>query len=119
MHEITFSDIFEIAIFPNCKHRRTLVYAVKQIIVQELGAERLRRAANMIKGTPTSGQNKDASALKKSVTTKSIEPEANAKAQNNKSNAPTALELTKRHAMEPKEIVSVIFISFDITRSEY
>ncbi|XP_063995530.1 chromosome transmission fidelity protein 18 homolog [Diachasmimorpha longicaudata] len=38
-------DLFEVGIFPDCKARRGLSYAVKQIVAQELEMERLRRAA--------------------------------------------------------------------------
>ncbi|XP_017887978.1 chromosome transmission fidelity protein 18 homolog isoform X2 [Ceratina calcarata] len=40
-------DVFEIGIFPECKNRRMLAYAAKQLILQELEAERVRRAANI------------------------------------------------------------------------
>ncbi|XP_011304841.1 chromosome transmission fidelity protein 18 homolog [Fopius arisanus] len=37
-------DLFEVGIFPECKTRRGLSYAVKQIVAQELEVERLKRA---------------------------------------------------------------------------
>ncbi|XP_006610723.1 chromosome transmission fidelity protein 18 homolog [Apis dorsata] len=59
-------NIFEISIFPDCKYHRTLTYPVKQILVQELEAERLRRAANAIKNVT---QNKNENAVKENTTT--------------------------------------------------
>ncbi|XP_015122752.1 chromosome transmission fidelity protein 18 homolog [Diachasma alloeum] len=38
-------DLYEAGIFPDCKARRPLSYAVKQIVAHELEVERLRRAA--------------------------------------------------------------------------
>lgn len=66
-------NIFEISIFPNCKYHRTLTYPVKQILVQELEAERLRRAANAIKNVTKCTQNKNENAIKENTTTNSKE----------------------------------------------
>ena len=42
-----FSNIWEIGVFPDCKVRKPLSYAVKQIVIQELETARLQRAARM------------------------------------------------------------------------
>ncbi|XP_060811233.1 chromosome transmission fidelity protein 18 homolog isoform X1 [Bombus pascuorum] len=64
-------NIFEIGIFPDCKYHRTLTYTVKQIIVQELEAERLRRAENAIKNTTRSIQSKNETITNHNVITNS------------------------------------------------
>ncbi|XP_034178383.2 chromosome transmission fidelity protein 18 homolog [Osmia lignaria lignaria] len=65
-------NIFEIAIFPGCKQHRSLAYSVKQIIVQELDAERLRRSANAIKVITNSTQNENKNISEQNVTTKPV-----------------------------------------------
>ncbi|XP_031840583.1 chromosome transmission fidelity protein 18 homolog [Nomia melanderi] len=68
-------NIFEIGIFPECKHRRTLAYAMKQIIVQELAAERLRRASNALLNTKNSTEKVDDNTKRNNNTTKAASKE--------------------------------------------
>lgn len=88
------SNIFEVGIFPDCKQRRAPAYAVKQIIVQELEAERLRRAANAINATKNPA--------------KQAESGTDAKIQNGTFKTPnsTVTENPKKLIPEVKEIVS-------------
>ncbi|KAF3427800.1 hypothetical protein E2986_02125 [Frieseomelitta varia] len=110
-------NIFEIGIFPDCKYRRTLIYAVKQIIVQELEAERLRRVENAIKSMTKSAQNK------KSITSESItnhnvttnSATSDAKICNNATSKPNALEQSKKLQMETKDIKYKDFFGRTIT----
>ncbi|XP_043467460.1 chromosome transmission fidelity protein 18 homolog isoform X2 [Leptopilina heterotoma] len=41
-------DLLQIGTFPDCKFRRGLSYAVKQIVIQELEVERVKRAAALV-----------------------------------------------------------------------
>lgn len=99
----SFSNIFEISIFPDCKYHRTLTYPVKQILVQELEAERLRRAANAIKNVT---QNKNENAVKENTTTNEDSREdLVAKTRNN-------IVSIESKEIQTKEIVSIIFFIF-------
>lgn len=99
----SFSNIFEISIFPDCKYHRTLTYPVKQILVQELEAERLRRAANAIKNVT---QNKNENAVKENTTTNEDSREdLVAKTRNN-------IISIESKEIQTKEIVSIIFFIF-------
>ncbi|XP_076672404.1 chromosome transmission fidelity protein 18 homolog, partial [Andrena cerasifolii] len=102
-------NIFEVGIFPECKQRRTLVYAVKQIIVQELEAERLRRAANAINGTKNPGRNNN--------TTKQTDSGMDTQIQNRTFKTPnsTATENPKKLQPEVKEITYKDFFGRIIT----
>lgn len=42
---VSFSNILEVGVFPDCNVHRNLAYAVQQIIAQELEVERLRRVS--------------------------------------------------------------------------
>lgn len=99
----SFSNIFEISIFPDCKYHRTLTYPVKQILVQELEAERLRRAANAIKNVT---QNKNENAVKENTTTNEDSREdLVAKTRNN-------IISIESKEIQTKEIVSIIFFIY-------
>ncbi|XP_012153108.2 chromosome transmission fidelity protein 18 homolog [Megachile rotundata] len=97
-------DIFEIGIFPECKHRRTLAYGVKQIIVQELEAERLRRAANVIKNVTNLTQYQDKNGSKQNITEKSVESKVAIKEQNNASSPSNCTEHVNKIEPKTKEI---------------
>ena len=102
-------NIFEVGIFPECKQRRESAYAVKQIIVQELEAERLRRAANAINGTKNPA--------KINNTTKQTESGTDAKIQNGTFKTPnsTATENPKKLKPEVKEITYKDFFGRIVT----
>ncbi|KAK1128703.1 hypothetical protein K0M31_019855 [Melipona bicolor] len=111
-------NIFEIGIFPDCKYRRTPIHAVKQIIVQELEAERLRRVENAIKSMTKSAQNKKSitseSITNNNVTTNSTTSNS-AKICNNATSKPNALEQSKKLQMETKDIKYKDFFGRTIT----
>ncbi|XP_015591485.2 chromosome transmission fidelity protein 18 homolog isoform X2 [Cephus cinctus] len=44
-------NLLEIGLFPDCKKRKSLAYAVKQIVVQEYEMERLKRLERMTSGS--------------------------------------------------------------------
>ncbi|XP_033340311.2 chromosome transmission fidelity protein 18 homolog isoform X1 [Megalopta genalis] len=94
-------NIFEVGIFSECKYRRTLAYAVKQIIVQELEAERVRRASNALHKT--------------NIPTKATESETNTKKQNKIPEASTFEEKLKKIRTEMKETVHKDFFGRIIT----
>ncbi|XP_043248448.1 chromosome transmission fidelity protein 18 homolog [Colletes gigas] len=96
-------NIFEVGIFPDCNHHRTLAYAVKQIIIQELEAERLRRAANVMRNITNSTQKKDNSTAKKNM-------KIDTKKSNENSN-----ENSKQRKSEIKEITYKDFFGRVIT----
>ncbi|CAK9798019.1 Chromosome transmission fidelity protein 18 homolog [Anthophora quadrimaculata] len=108
-------DIFEIGVFPDCKSRRTLVYAVKQIIVQELEAERLRRAANMTKNVTNSTKNKDENTSKQSIAKKSTESKDNAGETKDASSVSNVTEKIKKVEEKAKEIVYKDFFGRIVT----
>ena len=62
---IFFRDLFEIGVFPDCKNRRGLSYAVKQIVIQELEVERVKRAAAAISAASKRQQIQKAINIKK------------------------------------------------------
>ena len=102
-------NIFEVGIFPDCKQRRAPAYAVKQIIVQELEAERLRRAANAINATKNPAKNNN--------TTKQTESGTDAKIQNGTVKTPssTATKNPKKLIPEVKEITYKDFFGRIVT----
>ena len=86
---------------------------MKQIIVQELEAERLRRVENAIKSMTKSAQNKK-SITNHNVTTNSATSDS-AKICNNATSKPNALEQSKKLQMETKDIVIIFcfYMSFN------
>ncbi|XP_017754396.1 PREDICTED: chromosome transmission fidelity protein 18 homolog [Eufriesea mexicana] len=106
-------NIFEIGVLPDCKPRRALIYAVKQIIVQELEAERLRRAANIVKSATNVTQNKIGSTTKQSIATNSTTAESN-----NIISKPSIIEHSKQIQTETKEIKYKDFFGRIITVSQ-
>ncbi|KAJ8687340.1 hypothetical protein QAD02_023134 [Eretmocerus hayati] len=71
-------NIWDIGTFPDCRVRKQLAYAVKQIVIQELETERLQRAAAMSDDAPasttgtTSNQSSKASSNKSSGASTSV-----------------------------------------------
>ncbi|XP_076649239.1 chromosome transmission fidelity protein 18 homolog [Halictus rubicundus] len=111
-------NIFEVGILPQCKHRRTLAYAVKQIIVQELEAERLRRASNALLKTNSTSEKKDNNNVKNKNTTKVAESETKTKKQNEIAKSPTSAGNPKKIEAEKKEIVYKDFFGRIVTVNE-
>lgn len=91
---------------------------MKQIIIQELEAERLRRVENAIKSMTKSAQNKKSitseSITDHNVTTNSATSNS-AKICNNAISKPNALEQSKKLQMETEDIVIIFcfYISFN------
>ncbi|XP_076761142.1 chromosome transmission fidelity protein 18 homolog [Xylocopa sonorina] len=107
-------DILRIGIFPDCKYRRTLQHAVKQIIVQELETERLRIATNFITRTTNAAQNRNKE-NENTAKEKTAVPEISAKIQNNISSTSRATETFKKLEAETKEITYKDFFGRIIT----
>ncbi|KAG7211889.1 hypothetical protein KM043_011100 [Ampulex compressa] len=102
-------NIFEIGIFPECKQRRTLVYAVKQIIAQELESERLRRtvhATHTIKSNTKNGMQKNTT---QSIDGKKSISEAEKNVKNNSSNVTNHGEQTKKPIQLKEEVYKDFF----------
>ncbi|XP_076171216.1 chromosome transmission fidelity protein 18 homolog isoform X2 [Ptiloglossa arizonensis] len=108
-------NIFEVGIFPECKYRRMLVYAVKQIIIRELEAERLRRAVHITKTTENPAQKKDDSTFKNNITKKPMESEINTNTKPNTSNVLNSTEQSKKDKTQIKEIKYKDFFGREIT----
>ncbi|CAL7936344.1 unnamed protein product [Xylocopa violacea] len=132
-------DILRIGIFADCKHRRTLPYAVKQIIVQELETERLRLAANLIRSATNAVQNKNENTTKENENTtkenenttkenenttkenenttkeKATVPQISTKILNNLASTSRATEMFKKIQTETKEITYKDFFGRIIT----
>lgn len=89
-----------------------LVYAVKQIIIRELEAERLRRAVHITKTTENPAQKKDDSTFKNNITKKPMESEINTNTKPNTSNVLNSTEQSKKDKTQIKEIVCIILILF-------
>ncbi|XP_078042301.1 chromosome transmission fidelity protein 18 homolog [Augochlora pura] len=94
-------NIFEVGTFSECKHHRTLAYAVKQIIVQELEAERVRRATNAL--------------YKTNIPAKATESQTNTKKQNEIREAPSFEDKLKKIRSDMKENVRKDFFGKVIT----
>ncbi|KZC08339.1 Chromosome transmission fidelity protein 18 like protein [Dufourea novaeangliae] len=111
-------NIFEIGIFPDCKQRRTLAYTVKQIIVQELEAERLRRVLKPIQSNKSSTEKEDDNIVKNNGMTRPTESETNANKQNSKPKLPNPTKQSKQIGMETKEMVYKDFFGRVITLTQ-
>ncbi|XP_054012649.1 chromosome transmission fidelity protein 18 homolog [Hylaeus anthracinus] len=118
-------NIFEVGIFPECKHHRMLTYAVKQIIIQELEAERLRRSVNVINNTKNVTQKKDDGNTKNDTETKSTESKIHTKPKEKESidntktsNILNSSENSETKKPEVKELVYKDFFGRVITVNE-
>lgn len=86
---------------------------MKQIIVQELEAERLRRIENAIKSMTKSAQNKKSITSENisnhNVTTTNSATSDSAKICNNATSKPNALKQSKKLQIETKDIVIIFY----------
>lgn len=97
---ISFSNILEVGVFPNCTVHRNLAYAVQQIIAQELEVERLKRASISMR-LGASSEN----------VTNTEKPEVIKSAQDRSSNNRNNTKQSEKTVAPLKEVVSVIRFS--------